>query len=78
VASIELPADCSFVTYGDSAWAEAYRPAVGVVTLDMYTVAATMTIDGIRQLTGDATLPAGEPPVPARFLGRESVGRAPP
>ncbi len=31
-AQIQLPGDCSFVTYGDSEWAAAYRPAIGVVT----------------------------------------------
>ena len=75
-AGVELPGDCSFVTFGDSEWAEAYRPAISVVTLDLYEVAVTVTTANLRQLGRD---PVGgvELPGSARFLLRESVGRRP-
>lgn len=73
---IELPDDCSFVTYGDSEWAEAYRPALSVVTLDLYKVAVSMTTAAIRALNDERTPLGAEPVLEASFLRRDSVGAA--
>jgi DNA-binding LacI/PurR family transcriptional regulator len=75
-ARVELPGDCSFVTYGDSDWAAAYRPAIGVVTMDLYAVAVLMTRRIVDELEGDAPAIQASPPS-SRFLPRESVGAVP-
>jgi LacI family transcriptional regulator len=74
-ARVRLPGDCSFVTYGDSEWARAYRPAIGVVTMDLGAVAALITRRIVDELDGNAG--SAEPSLaPSRFLPRRSVGRA--
>jgi LacI family transcriptional regulator len=75
-AGIDVPGECSFVTYGDSEWAEAFRPAISAVSLDLFEVAVTMTATVLRNVVRDASLPAYETPPVARFLRRESVGQA--
>lgn len=75
-AGTDLPGDCSLVTFGDSEWAEAYRPPISVVTLDLYEAAVTITAACLRQLGGDPVLGL-EPPGTARFLRRGSVGPPP-
>ena len=82
-AGIDMPGECSFVTYGDSEWAEAYRPAISVVSLDLYAVGVDVATSGIRLLASATTPPAvGAPvadrrPLQARFLWRESIGPVP-
>ena len=73
-AGADLPGDCSFVTYGDSEWAEAYRPAISVVTLDLLGVGVTMTTLALHRLAGDSTTALGALPRSARFVRRDSVG----
>ena len=51
-AGVGLPDECSFVTYGDSDWARAYRPPIGVVTMDLHAVASLMTRRIVDQLDG--------------------------
>jgi DNA-binding LacI/PurR family transcriptional regulator len=75
-AGVELPGDCSFVTFGDSEWAEAYRPAISVVTLDLYEVAVAVTTASLREL-GREPVAGVERPGSARFLLRGSAGRSP-
>jgi LacI family transcriptional regulator len=75
-AGIGLPGDCSFVTFGDSEWAASFRPAISVVTLDLYAVASYLATMVIDQLTGTPA-GVGEPPAAARFLPRESSGPRP-
>ncbi len=74
VADIDLPADCSFVAYGDSEWAAAYRPAISVVTADLYAIAAQLTRRAIDELEGRAPSADGELS-PARFIQRQSVSQ---
>jgi DNA-binding LacI/PurR family transcriptional regulator len=80
-AGVQLPDDCSFVTYGDSAWAAAYRPAIGVVTMDLRAVGVLMTRRIVDELDGPAApsqdAPSEESPRPSRFLPRGSVDTAP-
>ena len=73
IAGVELPRGCSLVTYGDSDWAEAYRPAISVVTLDLHQVGVAMATETVAQLAGDRIANAGPRLDPARFLERESV-----
>lgn len=75
-AQISLPSECSFVTYGDSDWAVAYRPAISIVTMDLFAVAAAQTTRLIAALRGEATADVAVHE-PARFVHRDSVGRAP-
>jgi DNA-binding LacI/PurR family transcriptional regulator len=75
-AGFRLPDDCSFATYGDSDWAAAYRPAISVVTMDLYEVATLMTRQTLALLGGDQAV-SRPAPEPARFLRRESVGPSP-
>jgi DNA-binding LacI/PurR family transcriptional regulator len=75
-ANVELPGDCSFVTYGDSDWASAYRPAISVVTMDLHAVASYVTQLVIDQLHAPGAAPGTMPP-PSQFLGRESTGPPP-
>ncbi len=76
LAGIVLPDDCSFATYGDSDWAVAHEPAVSVVTMDLYKVAALMTRHLVERLDGGPSS-ARPMPEPARFVLRESVGPPP-
>ncbi len=75
-ADVDLPGDCSFVTFGDSEWAAAFRPTISVVSLDLYSAASLMTTRVLGVLTGSR---AGfdQRPSPARFLPRESSGPPP-
>jgi DNA-binding LacI/PurR family transcriptional regulator len=76
VAGIDIPADCSFLTFGDSAWAVAFRPSVSVITTDLDAVAVAMTASILQQLG----VPEPGPPVGLRpdvFVIRGSIGAAP-
>jgi len=76
-ARIRVPNVCSFATYGDSDWALAYRPAIAVVTMDLFGVASVMTRRLIATLRGRPEDDAGDGPEPARFFRRDSVAPAP-
>ena len=75
-AAIDIPGDCSLVTYGDSEWAEAYRPALSVVAFDLYEVAVAVTAEVIGQLDGGPPSRARALLEPARFVARESTAAA--
>ncbi len=74
-ADLDIPGDCSFLTFGDSPWTLAYRPSISVVTGDLAAIATTMTRWVLEQL-GVTGLPEGsvEPDV---YLARDSVGPSP-
>jgi LacI family transcriptional regulator len=76
-ARILVPDTCSFVTYGDSEWALAYRPAIGVVTMDLFSLASVMTRRLIAALRGEPESDPDVEPEPARFIARDSVRAAP-
>ena len=42
MADIGIPTECSFVTFGDSAWAAAYRPSISVITDDLEAAATAL------------------------------------
>jgi LacI family transcriptional regulator len=69
-AGVEVPGRCSFVTYGDSEWAEAFWPSISAVSLDLFSVAVALTGAALGAPSG-GPLPAG------RFVRRESVAAAP-
>ncbi len=70
-----MPRQISFITFGDSEWAVAYRPALCVIRLDRYQQARRITHDLLVRL-GSNPAPeaaAGDP----QYVIRESVGAAP-
>ncbi len=76
IVGIEIPADSSFLTFGDSPWATAYRPPISVISGDLGSVASVMTESLLRRLGAVGT----EAPVelqPDAYLARGSVGPAP-
>jgi LacI family transcriptional regulator len=76
IAGIEIPARCSFLTFGDSPWATAYRPPISVISSDLGSVARVMTESLLRRLGSVETEPAVELQ-PDAYLARSSVGPAP-
>ncbi len=79
--SIEVPGECSFVTYGDSEWAEACRPGISAVSLDLYAIAVAVTRAGLTggDVAGEEPPHGGERRLPpGSFVRRGSVGPAPP
>jgi len=75
VADIAIPAECSFLTFGDSPWAAAYRPAINVVTGDLGSVGTAMTEALLHRLGAVEAAPAWTVE-PDRYVPRRSVGPA--
>lgn len=73
-AGLAIPGDVSFVTYGDSDWAAAYRPALSVISHDIHAEAVQLTEMLLARIDGRA----GMDPVryEARFVERASCGPA--
>lgn len=76
IADIEIPARCSFLTFGDSPWATAFRPPISVISGDLGAVAAAMTESLLRRLGSVEAEPAVDLR-PDVYLARRSVGPAP-
>jgi LacI family transcriptional regulator len=77
---IDVPRECSFVTFGDSEWAEACRPGISAVALDLYAVAVAVTRAGLTgaDVAGEDSGREDEMALPpGRFVRRGSVGPAP-
>ena len=72
---VAIPDDLSFVTFGDSEWAQAYRPAIAVIRFDRYVEARRATHDLLVTL-GNAP-DQEEPPGLPVYLARGSVGARP-
>lgn len=75
-AGVALPDSCSFLTFGDSPWAAAYRPSISVVTTDLGAIGAAMTEGllhrmGVLESAPDLVLESD------RYVARDSVGPAP-
>ncbi|MGH9080893.1 MAG: LacI family DNA-binding transcriptional regulator [Acidimicrobiales bacterium] len=73
---MDLPSDCSFLTFGDSPWASAYRPPISVVTGDLAAVAILMTRTVLHRLGVIRDAPDPNLP-PDSYRPRRSVGPAP-
>ena len=76
VADVAIPDECSFLTFGDSPWAAAYRPAISVVTGDLGSIGAAMTEALLYRLGAVGTAPEWRVE-PDRYVARRSVGPAP-
>jgi DNA-binding LacI/PurR family transcriptional regulator len=75
MARVAMPDECSFLTFGDSPWAPAYRPAISVVTTDLGAIGAAMTEDLLHRMGVLASAP--EVVFDSdRYVPRESVGPA--
>lgn len=75
VAGASVPDDVSFVTYGDSDWAAAYRPGLSAISHDIHAEARQLTemlLETIQH--GD---PRSRVTYEARFVERESCGPVP-
>ncbi len=72
---LALPEDVSFITFGDSDWARAYRPAIAVLRVDRYREARSVTHDLLLEV-GRSPDPEIRPSDP-EFVARESVGTRP-
>ncbi len=58
IADIDIPGRCSFLTFGDSPWAAAYRPSISTISGDPGSVATAMTGALLHQLaSGEAVRP---------------------
>jgi DNA-binding LacI/PurR family transcriptional regulator len=80
-AGIRIPEDCSFITYGDSPWAAAFRPPLAVVRRDLYAKAMAITGHVIARLDGDehaASVRTDPTAHSVEYVARESVGQAQP
>lgn len=70
-----IPADVSFLSFGDSRWHRAYSPPISVIRED-YAAVAERTVERLVQRIGGAVL---EPDVlrHSEFVMRESIGPVP-
>lgn len=73
-AGLELPADASFVTYGDSDWAVAFHPPLSVISHDVYAEAVQLTETLLSAVDGT---PPGQVEYQAQFIDRESCAAPP-
>jgi DNA-binding LacI/PurR family transcriptional regulator len=71
----DIPGQISFITFGDSEWAAAYRPALSVIYVDRYREARRITRDLLEEL-GETPDPEEAPAQPA-YVARGSVGDRP-
>jgi LacI family transcriptional regulator len=73
---VDLPADCSFLTFGDSPSAVAYRPSISVITIDTGAAARAMTNAMLHRPGSIETVPPFDVE-PDAYIARLSVGPAP-
>ena len=71
-AGRRLPEDVSFVAYGDSDWARAYRPPLSVVGADTYGLGSELATALLDRLDGADPRPGRD--VGIRFVERGSCG----
>ena len=73
-ADIGLPDEVSFLTFGDSPWAAAYRPGISVISGDLASVAEPMTVTVLHRLGVIGPADDDDMVEPYRYLPRASVG----
>ena len=71
----DIPGQISFLTFGDSEWATAYRPALSVIRLNRYQEARHLTRELLVQLGN--VLPLEEAAALPAYVPRDSVGDRP-
>ena len=74
-SGVRIPADVSFLSFGDSRWHRAYAPPISVIRED-YAAVAERTVDRLVQRIGGARLEPDELRQ-SEFVTRESIGPAP-
>lgn len=72
---VAIPDELSFVTFGDSEWAQAYRPAIAVIRFDRYAEGRRATHELLATLENAPDYE--EPPGSPVYLARGSVGARP-
>ncbi len=77
IAEVALPAESSFLTFGDSPWAAAYRPGITVLTGDLDSIGTVMT-EGLLHALGILDDPPSTSIRPDRYVPRASIGPATP
>jgi LacI family transcriptional regulator len=75
-ADVALPERVSFLTFGDSPWAAAYRPAIAVIRRDAYTEGRAVAQRVLYDL-GAAPEPGSADPPLATFDPRQSMATPP-
>jgi LacI family transcriptional regulator len=75
-AEVSIPLECSFLTFGDSPWATAYRPSITVITGDLGSVGTAVTEALLYRLGAVVSEPEWDVE-PDRYVRRDSVGPAP-
>jgi LacI family transcriptional regulator len=73
---LALPQQVSFITFGDSDWARAYRPAVAAIRFDRYREARRVTYDVLVSLGSSPEVE--DAPTTPEYVARGSVGPCPP
>jgi DNA-binding LacI/PurR family transcriptional regulator len=73
---LALPQQLSFITFGDSDWARAYRPSVAVIRFDRYREARRVTYDVLLSLGSSPQME--DAPTAPEYVPRGSVGPCPP
>ena len=76
LGALEVPLECSFLTFGDSPWAAAYRPSISVLTSDLGSVGAFMAEALLHDLGVTGAAPDWEVE-PDRFVPKGGLGPAP-
>ena len=75
-AGLAIPKDISFLTYADSRWAAAYRPAISVIRYDYAGEGRTLASRLLRHLGEKADEDTADRPLAREeFVDRKSLGR---
>lgn len=77
-AGLRIPEDMSFLTYGDSRWAAAYRPPISAIRYDYYAEGQTLATRVLRRLGEPVDdVIADRPLADDEFVDRASLGPPP-
>jgi LacI family transcriptional regulator len=74
-AGLRIPHDVSFVVYGDSDWARAYRPPLSVICHDTYTEGCALAASLLNRIAG--VNPPPPPAIATEYIERSSCDRPP-
>lgn len=72
---VALPRELSFLTFGDSPWAAAYRPPVAAIAHDLFAEARRLTEQAVTALGRRVEVPSPAPAAPA-WVPRRTIGAA--
>lgn len=74
---LSIPADVSFVTFGDSEWSLTHTPPLSVIRRDLYAEAGWLMSCVLAAIDGGPA-PEVHADLGAQFVERASIGKAPP